>query len=85
MDTATFARQIRIDSIEMAHKSGISHIGSALSCADIIAVLYHDVMRVFPDDPKNEDRDRFILSKGHASMAQYSALAELGFFQVNEL
>lgn len=85
MDIEEFARQIRIDSIEMAHKSGISHIGSALSCADIIAVLYHDVMKVFPKDPKNENRDRFILSKGHASMAQYSAMAELGYFSVDEL
>lgn len=85
MMTEEFARQIRIDAIEMAHRSGISHIGSALSAADIIAVLYHDVMRIFPDDPKNDMRDRFILSKGHASMAFYATLAEEGYFDKEEL
>lgn len=85
MTTEEFARQIRVDAIEMAHCSGISHIGSALSVADIIAVLYHDVMRTFPAEPGNDKRDRFILSKGHASMALYAALAERGYFDRDEL
>lgn len=85
LTTEEFARQIRIDAIEMAHRSGISHIGSALSAADIIAVLYHDVMKTFPTDPDNDARDRFILSKGHASMALYAALAEKGYFAREEL
>ncbi len=85
MITEQFARQIRRDIVEMTHISGVSHIGSALSVADIIAVLYNDVMRIFPSDPKNDKRDRFILSKGHAGMAVYAALAEKGFFPVEEL
>lgn len=85
MDTREFANKIRIDSIEMAHRSGISHIGSALSSVDIIAVLYNDIMKIYPDEPKNPNRDRFILSKGHGSMAQYSALAEKGYIDVEEL
>ena len=85
MKTEEFARKIRIDSVNMAHVSKISHIGSALSTADIIAVLYNDVMNIYPDDPFNDNRDRFILSKGHGSMAQYAAMAEKGFFPVEEL
>ena len=58
--------------LEMAKRAGVGHIGSALSIADIIAALYGDVLRiVHPDDP---NRDRFILSKGHAAMALYAAL-----------
>lgn len=85
MDTKSFANQIRRDAVEMAHKSGIAHIGSALSVADIIAVLYHDVMKINPDNPRDDSRDRFILSKGHASMALYAALAEKGYFDKEEL
>lgn len=85
MDTKSFAGQIRRDAVEMAHRSGIAHIGSALSVADIIAVLYNEVMKIAPDNPKNDARDRFILSKGHASMALYAALAEKGYFGKEEL
>lgn len=85
MTTQHFAWLIRRDIIEMTHVSGVSHIGSALSVADIVAVLYNDIMKVFPDDPKNDKRDRFILSKGHAGMAVYAALAEKSFFPVDEL
>ncbi len=85
MTTEQFAWQIRRDIVEMTHVSGVSHIGSALSVTDIVAVLYHDIMKIFPDDPKNDERDRFILSKGHAGMTVYAALAEKGFFPVEEL
>jgi len=61
-----------------------SHIGSALSIADILAVLY-STMSIFPNDPKNPQRDRFILSKGHAGAAVYAVLAESGFFDVDVL
>tara|TARA_B100000965_G_scaffold400592_1_gene422775 strand:+ start:4229 stop:4978 length:750 start_codon:yes stop_codon:yes gene_type:complete len=61
-----------------------SHIGSALSIADILAVLY-STMSIFPDEPKNPSRDRFILSKGHAGAAVYAVLAETGFFDVDIL
>lgn len=60
-------------------------MGSALSCADIIAVLYGGVLSVSPDKPLDENRDRFILSKGHAVAALYAALAEKGFFNLELL
>lgn len=79
------AWKIRRHAIEMAHLSGGSHIGAVMSVADIIAVLYNDVLKYKFDEPKCDDRDRFILSKGHAGSALYAALAECGFFSVKEL
>lgn len=69
----------------MTHLSGGSHIGAIMSVADIIAVLYADVLKYDPQNTKSEKRDRFILSKGHAGAAIYAALAECGFFDVEEL
>ena len=83
--TQELARKIRIHSLRMANRASTSHIGSCLSCADILAVLYGDVMRYKPDNPEWEGRDRFILSKGHAGSALYATLAECGFFPVGEL
>ena len=83
--TIELARKIRIHSLQMANRAGTSHIGSCLSCADILAVLYSDVMQYRPQEPDWEDRDRFILSKGHAASALYATLAECGFFPVKEL
>ena len=57
-----------------------SHVGSALSCTDILSVLYTGILRVDPADPDRPDRDRFIMSKGHAGAALYAVLAETGFF-----
>ncbi len=74
------ARQIRAQSARMVHAANASHIGTCLSMADILAVLYGQVMRVDPARPEWEDRDRFILSKGHGAAALYSVLAERGFF-----
>ena len=85
MSTESLARRIRIHALEMTSRGGSSHIGSALSIADILAVLYGDVLRVFPEDPRDPRRDRFILSKGHAGAAVYAALAETGFFDVEKL
>lgn len=79
------AWKIRRHGVEMTHLSGGSHIGAIMSVADIIAVLYTDVLNYIPEEPKWEDRDRFILSKGHAGAAIYAALAENGFFEVEEL
>lgn len=76
---------IRRHGIEMTHLSGGSHIGAVLSVADAIAVLYADVMKYDPANPKWAERDRFILSKGHAGASIYAALAESGFFPVEEL
>jgi transketolase len=64
----------------MVTRARASHIGSALSISDIVAVLYAGALKVFPDRPKEPSRDRFLLSKGHACVAIYAALAETGFF-----
>ena len=85
MDTIELARQVRIRSLEMVHRARASHIGSALSICDIVAVLYGSVMKVDPKDPAAGDRDRFILSKGHACVAIYGVLAETGFYSAEEL
>lgn len=85
MTTEELAYRIRRHAIEMTHAAHASHIGSVLSVADIVAVLYGNVMKIFPNDPQNDGRDRFVLSKGHAGIAIYSVLAEMGFFPVEEL
>jgi transketolase len=69
----------------MAHAAGLGHPGGDLSCADILAALYFHVLRVDPEAPRHPDRDRFILSKGHASGALYATLAEAGFVPVTSL
>ncbi|QDU99041.1 transketolase [Lignipirellula cremea] len=84
-DTELLAKQIRIHALKMTSQGGSSHIGSAFSMADIIAVLYGGAMKVDPLDPRAADRDRFLLSKGHAGAAVYAALAERGFFPVEKL
>jgi len=80
METRKLAKNIRIHAVTMTHLGKSSHIGSVLSIADILAVLYNDVLRINPDHPRGEDRDRFILSKGHAGAGVYAVLAEKGFF-----
>ena len=84
-DPKTLAWLIRRNGLEMTHLSRGSHIGSVLSVAEIIAVLYASVLNVDPKEPKKPDRDRLILSKGHAGSAVYAALAETGFFPVEQL
>lgn len=80
------ANQIRRDIIEIAYKAvGPSHPGPALSCTDIVAALYFHIMNINPAAPQWEDRDRLILSKGHACPVVYSALARKGYFPVEEL
>ena len=69
----------------MVHRARAAHIGSALSISDIVAVLYANVMRLDPARPDWSERDRFILSKGHACVAIYAALAETGFFPLEDL
>jgi transketolase len=74
------ARRIRRASLRMVHQARMGHPGGDLSCADILAVLYFHVLRLRPETPRDPDRDRFVLSKGHASAALYATLAERGFF-----
>ena len=69
----------------MTSRAKASHIASALSVADIVAVLYGSHMRIYPEDPRNPERDRFVLSKGHAGTAVYAALAECGFISLDDL
>lgn len=85
MESQSLAWLIRRHGIEMTHLSGGSHIGAILSVADIIAVLYSKIMKYDANNPKWENRDRMILSKGHAGAAIYAAIAESGFFDVEEL
>ena len=80
LTTQELARRIRVHAVRMVHHADASHIGTCLSIADLLAVLYHSVLRVDPQQPKWPDRDRFVLSKGHAAAAIYSVLAERGFF-----
>lgn len=75
------ANTIRRDIIEIAFKAqGPSHPAPALSCTDLVTALYFNIMKVDPENPQWEDRDRLILSKGHACPVIYSALAEKGYF-----
>lgn len=74
------AKQIRIDAVKAVYAAKSGHPGGALSIADILAYLYFEEMNVDPKEPKKSDRDRFVLSKGHACPALYATLAEKGFF-----
>ncbi|MBQ9360517.1 MAG: transketolase [Lachnospiraceae bacterium] len=85
-NTTDIAREIRKKIYRTAHFAGGGHMGAAFSMTDIISVLYFgDVLRYRPDEPDWEDRDKFILSKGHACFALYSALAMAGYFPEEEL
>ena len=79
------ACKIRLGIIEGVFNAKSGHPGGSLSCADIITALYFGEMNVNPDDPKMEDRDKFVLSKGHAAPALYSVLAHMGFFKLEDL
>ncbi len=83
--TEELAWRVRRHAIRMVHLGKSSHIGSVLSIADILAVLYGAVLRIDPLHPDMPDRDRFILSKGHAGAGVYATLAECGFFSVEIL
>lgn len=83
---AETARELRKRIYQMAHFSGGGHMGAAFSVADIISVLYFDhVLNYDSHNPEWKDRDKFILSKGHASYALYAALAKAGYFSQEEL
>lgn len=79
------AKIIRKDIVEMLTESASGHPGGSLSAADIVTVLYFNEMNIDPKNPKMENRDRFVLSKGHAAPVLYSALARRGFFDPAEL
>jgi len=79
------ARQIRILVLKMLTKAGSGHTGGSLSAVEVITALYFQKMRIRPQDPTWEDRDRFVLSKGHGCPALYAAMALAGFFPIEEL
>ncbi len=79
------ALNIRINSLKAIHAAGSGHPGGSLSAADILSALYMAVMNVDPKDPCMNERDRFVLSKGHAAPALYAALAEKGYFPVEDM
>ncbi len=79
------ANDIRIGIVTAVHSAKAGHPGGSLSAADIMTYLYFEELNINPEDPKKEDRDRFVLSKGHVAPALYSALAHRGFFPVEEL
>src|SRR5207237_4835786 len=79
-DLSGISREIRGKLVEMSHNAGTPHVGSALSCVDILVAAYWNVLRIDSKKPDNEIRDRFILSKGHAATALYATLAMRGFF-----
>ena len=85
MDSYELAIRIREDAMTMVHEHHASHIAAALSVADMMAVLYADILHIDPQNPELPERGRFILSKGHAGIAVYAALAEMGFFPRSEL
>lgn len=79
------AARLRARAVLMSHAAGTPHLGSCLSCADIVAAAYWRVLRLDPQRPEAPERDRFILSKGHAAVTLYAALAHRGFFPPSRL
>ena len=85
LELEEIARLLRIDSIKMIYKRGSGHPGGSLSAAEIISVLFFHKLKIDPGNPKWEGRDRFFLSKGHASAVLYAAMARRGFFPMEDL
>ena len=83
----SLAKRIRENVLEMTFKSGVNggHLGGAFSSADILATLYGEVLNVSPEKVNKEDRDRFLLSKGHTAIGHYATLAECGFISKEEM
>ncbi|MEG0527805.1 MAG: transketolase [Longicatena sp.] len=79
-DLQVLAAQIRIHILQMLEHRGYGHLGGAMSIVEVLSVLYGKQMHIDPKQPKMEDRDRLVLSKGHAGPALYSVLAQMGYF-----
>ena len=84
-ELSRIANDVRISIIEEVYNAGCGHPGGSLSIADILTYLYFEEMQVYPTDPKNPLRDRFVLSKGHTAPALYAVLAEKGFIPKEDL
>jgi transketolase len=85
VELQAIARDVRLHIVGMIHEAQSGHPGPALSATDILTALYFEVMRIDPKNPAMEDRDRFVLSKGHSCPVLYAALALRGYFPVEEL
>ena len=79
------AAKIRVDVIKAIYHAGSGHPGGSLSAADIVTALYFKEMNIDPENPDKPDRDKFILSKGHAGPVQYAALGERGYYPVEDM
>ena len=84
-NTLDLAQAVRRDVLRMTNSARASHVGSSLSCIDVLAVLYHSIANVDPKEPRAVERDRVVVSKGHAAAALYATLANVGFFPVSKL
>ena len=79
------AKELRAEILKMLYACQSGHPGGSLSCVEMLMALYYEVMKVDPKNPKAPNRDRFVLSKGHACPALYAILADLGFFPKEDL
>jgi transketolase len=79
------AKFIRTETVRLSRIAGAGHYSSTFSCAELLATLYYDQMRLEPGQPEWPERDRFVMSKGHAAIGLYPVLADLGFFDPSEL
>ena len=84
-ELAEVARQIRLDVLDMVYRRKAGHLGGSFSCAEILTALYFHHLKIDPTRPDWPERDRFLLSKGHAAAALYAALSRRGFFPVEDL
>ena len=84
-DLNTLIKEIRLDILKMINQGSSSHIGSALSCVDLLVALYVNYLNCDPRKPDDPNRDKFILSKGHAGAAVYATLSNLGYFPKEKL
>ena len=85
MDFEKKGKELRENILRMIHNAKSGHTGGSLSCVEILMALYYDVLNINPKNPEWEDRDRFIMSKGHSCPALYAVLADLGYFDKSEL
>jgi transketolase len=85
MDNKHFSAQIRLETLKQLQHRTFGHIGGSMSIVEVLSVLYNDVMKIDPTNPKYEDRDYFVLSKGHAGPALYATLALKGYFPLEML
>ncbi len=84
-ELSVIANKIRKNALTAVYSAKSGHPGGSLSIADVLALLYFEIMNIDPKNPKNPDRDRFVLSKGHAAPALYSALALRGYFPIEDI